>query len=213
MRLFYYLVLSLVLLCASTTASSAGGRVALSFDDGPDAVLTPWLLDILREAGVKATFCLVGQRVAMHPDIVRRMYAEGHELCNHSWSHPQLTAHNIGRELARTDAVIRAATGTVPAVLRAPYGDTRAVGSCYGGRPFVGWGATGNTEVWRYRVPSRVTHAAVHVNFGQVVLMHDIHRTTVVAVPAIIAGLLARGGTIVHASVLWNHHCTLRAAK
>ena len=204
----------LVALCyfLATSAAAAGGLVALSFDDGPDAHLTPRLLDILREAGITATFCLVGKRVAQHPDIVRRIYAEGHELCNHSWSHPVLTAGNVGPEISKTDAVIRAATGTVPAILRAPYGATGSVGHCYSGRPFVGWGGTGDTMDWRYRNAGRVTNTAVKVRPDEIVLMHDIHATSVAAVPGIIAGLRARGMSFVHASALWKHQCAPRVA-
>ena len=197
---------------ATTSAAMAGGRVALSFDDGPDASLTPRLLDILRDARVTATFCLVGKRVVQHPDIVRRIHAEGHELCNHSWSHPILTGGNVGLEISKTDAVIRTATGTVPAILRAPYGATGSVGSCHSGRPFVGWGGTGDTMDWRYRNAGRVTSVAVKVHSDEIVLMHDIHSTSVAAVPGIIAGLRARGMSFVHASSLWKHRCAARIA-
>ena len=64
-----------------------GTQVALTFDDGPDPRLTPRLLDLLAAAGVKATFCLIGRKAAAHPGIVARIAAEGHTLCNHSWSH------------------------------------------------------------------------------------------------------------------------------
>ena len=212
MRLFQCVVLAAFCYFLAVTAAAAGGRVALSFDDGPDAHLTPRLLDILRGAGVTATFCLVGKRVAQHPDIVRRIHAEGHELCNHSWSHPVLTAGNVGPEISKTDAAIRAATGTVPAILRAPYGAQGSVGSCYGGRPFVGWGGTGDTMDWRYRNAARVANAAVRVHSDEIVLMHDIHATSVAAVPGIIAGLRARGMSFVHASALWRHRCAPRIA-
>ena len=195
------------------TVAQAGGVVALSFDDGPDARLTPRLLDTLREAGVTATFCLVGQRVVQHPDIARRMYAEGHELCNHSWSHPILTGGNVAGQIGKTDAVIRAASGTTPRILRAPFGNTRHVGSCYGGRPFVGWGPTGDTMDWRYRLPARITRIASSVRSGEIVLMHDIRRTTIAAVPSIITGLKARGMRFVHSSELWRNACNGRHAK
>ena len=61
--------------------------VALTFDDGPDPVNTPLILDLLKQQGVKATFCLVGFRARDNPDLVRRIVAEGHTLCNHSWQH------------------------------------------------------------------------------------------------------------------------------
>ncbi|MBV1851623.1 polysaccharide deacetylase family protein [Catellatospora sp. NEAU-YM18] len=61
--------------------------VALTFDDGPDPINTPKMLDLLKQCGVKATFCLVGFRARDRPDLVRRIYEEGHTLCNHSWQH------------------------------------------------------------------------------------------------------------------------------
>lgn len=61
--------------------------VALTFDDGPDPINTPKILDMLKQCGVKATFCLVGFRARDRPDLVRRIYDEGHTICNHSWQH------------------------------------------------------------------------------------------------------------------------------
>jgi peptidoglycan-N-acetylglucosamine deacetylase len=95
--------------------------VALTFDDGPDPVNTPLILDLLKEQGVKATFCLVGFRARDNPDLVRRIAAEGHTLCNHSWQHDIQLAKKepdqIRDDLRRTNEAIRAA---VPGV-RIPY--------------------------------------------------------------------------------------------
>ncbi|MFM7375971.1 MAG: polysaccharide deacetylase family protein, partial [Chthoniobacterales bacterium] len=71
--------------------------VALTFDDGPHPELTPKLLDILRQNGVRATFYVIGRNVETYPDIARRIVAEGHEIANHSWSHPALTSLSAGR--------------------------------------------------------------------------------------------------------------------
>ena len=68
-----------------------GPYIAMTFDDGPHPVLTPRLLDMLKARGIKATFFLIGQNAAEYPDIVRRIAAEGHEIGNHTWNHPQLT--------------------------------------------------------------------------------------------------------------------------
>jgi peptidoglycan-N-acetylglucosamine deacetylase len=65
-------------------------RIALTFDDGPDPASTPAILDALARRGMRATFFLVGERAARHPDLVRRIAAEGHEIGNHSWDHPSL---------------------------------------------------------------------------------------------------------------------------
>ncbi|WP_290863719.1 polysaccharide deacetylase family protein [Hamadaea sp.] len=90
-------------------------NVALTFDDGPDPINTPKMLDMLKQCGVKATFCLVGFRARDHPDLVRRIVAEGHTVCNHSWQHlldlaaDERTDAYIKRDLEHTNQVIHAA--------------------------------------------------------------------------------------------------------
>src|SRR5690606_139212 len=69
--------------------------VALTFDDGPHVSLTPRLLDILKERDVQATFYVLGRNVQRHPEIARRIVAEGHEIANHSWSHPNLNGLSL----------------------------------------------------------------------------------------------------------------------
>jgi len=92
-----------------TTGSEA---VALTFDDGPDPINTPKILDLLRQCGVKATFCLVGVKVAAHPSVVRRIVSDGHTLCNHTWRHvTQLGTYGpdlIRQDLTDTSNAIRA---------------------------------------------------------------------------------------------------------
>ncbi len=87
--------------------------VALTFDDGPDPVLTPKLLDLLAKEKVRATFCVVGTQAKAFPDLVRRIAADGHALCNHSWNHSfklgRAKPEDIRADLARTNAAIRAA--------------------------------------------------------------------------------------------------------
>ena len=81
----------------------AAGQVALTFDDGPHAGLTPQVLDTLKRYRVRATFFVIGKNAAANPDLVRRMLAEGHSVGTHSWSHPYLTS--LGDEQARTEVV------------------------------------------------------------------------------------------------------------
>jgi peptidoglycan/xylan/chitin deacetylase (PgdA/CDA1 family) len=108
-----------------TTGSSA---VALTFDDGPDPVQTPKILALLAEHDVKATFCLVGQQVQKHPEIVAQIVAAGHTLCNHTWSHSLTIGKDkptaIRADLERTNAAIRAAVpGAQIPFFRAPGGN------------------------------------------------------------------------------------------
>jgi peptidoglycan/xylan/chitin deacetylase (PgdA/CDA1 family) len=93
--------------------------VALTFDGGPSSH-TPRVLSILRRHGARATFFLRGDAIPGRTDLLRRQLAEGHELANHSYSHPHLPSY---RQLARTSRLLRNATGFSPCVFRAPYGD------------------------------------------------------------------------------------------
>ena len=108
-----------------TTGSAA---VALTFDDGPDPVQTPKILDLLAKHQVKATFCLVGSQVRRHPDIVRQIVAAGHTLCNHTWDHSltigKARPAKIRADLRRTNAAIElAAPGAQVPFFRAPGGN------------------------------------------------------------------------------------------
>lgn len=100
--------------------------VALTFDDGPDPVDTPRLLDLLREKNVKATFFVVGQRAEQHPEIVRRAWEEGHLIGNHTWSHPPLfcflSPRRLRAEIARTSDCIGRICGGRTRYFRSPVG-------------------------------------------------------------------------------------------
>ncbi|TDB72121.1 polysaccharide deacetylase family protein [Micromonospora sp. KC721] len=93
--------------------STNSHRVALTFDDGPHPTYTPQVLDVLREFGVRATFCVVGENAQRHPDLIRAIVADGHTLCNHSWRHDvqlgQRSRDAIRADLLRTNEAIRAA--------------------------------------------------------------------------------------------------------
>jgi peptidoglycan/xylan/chitin deacetylase (PgdA/CDA1 family) len=109
----------------TVTGSSS---VALTFDDGPDPVNTPILLDLLGEQGVKATFSLVGWRARDNPDLVRRMLTEGHTVCNHSWQHlmdlGKRPPSYIEGDLTHTNQVIQTAVPGAPIrYFRAPGGN------------------------------------------------------------------------------------------
>lgn len=202
--------LAALALVSILTATARAGDVALTFDDGPHPTLTPRLLKMLDDAKVKATFCVVGELTAKYPHIVRRIAAEGHELCNHSWNHRLYKYGGGASQIERTDAAIRSAAGLTPAILRAPGGASGALGNCYGGRPFVNWNV--DTHDYKYRDAARV--ARVAGGASGIVLMHDIHATTVAAVPGMINALKARGARFVHASALWRSSCgTVARAK
>jgi peptidoglycan/xylan/chitin deacetylase (PgdA/CDA1 family) len=175
-----------------TTGSAA---VALTFDDGPDPVNTPLMLDVLAHCGVKATFCVVGYKVAQYPDVVRRIVAEGHTLCNHTWMHiMQLGTYGqarIRQDLQRTNDAIHAVVPNARvSYFRAPGGfwtaDYVTVAKQLGMTP-IDW----DVDPWDWNFSkygtgqSMTTHivSAVesHVRPGSIVLSHDNQKPTTVA--------------------------------
>ncbi|HYO19704.1 MAG TPA: polysaccharide deacetylase family protein, partial [Dermatophilaceae bacterium] len=104
----------------------SAGTVQLTFDDGPSPDFTPLILGTLRAWGARASFFVLGSKVQQYPDLVRQMIGEGHQVGNHSWSHPHLTTltrQQVRDELARTSAAIEDATGDAPMTWRPPYED------------------------------------------------------------------------------------------
>ncbi|ACL69401.1 LysM peptidoglycan-binding domain-containing protein [Halothermothrix orenii] len=102
-----------------------GYNIALTFDDGPDNIYTPKILDILKKYNVRATFFLMGSRADRYPDIVKRMVREGHIVANHTWSHVNLnktTSSRFYNEITNTSNTIKNHTSLTPALVRPPYG-------------------------------------------------------------------------------------------
>ncbi|TFW09439.1 polysaccharide deacetylase family protein [Oxalobacteraceae bacterium OM1] len=122
--------------------------VALTFDDGPDPIHTPPLLDALRAAGIPATFFLIGEKVERHPELVRRMVEEGHAIGGHTWSHSEITALSadaLAADLERCRAAMRAASGVDSVLFRPPRGKVNAAAIhrvCSRGYCLVHWTKT-----------------------------------------------------------------------
>lgn len=173
--------------------------VALTFDDGPHPVHTPVLLDILAQHRARATFYVIGALVRRYPDIVRRMVAEGHELGNHTWTHPTLSMLGNQRflsEIDRTQQVILDTVGHAPLTMRPPYGaiTTRQSRMLSAERnlPTIIWSV--DPQDWRRPGSAVVAQRMVSgARPGAIILAHDIHAPTVRAVPAALEGLRARG--------------------
>ena len=173
--------------------------VALTFDDGPHPELTPQLLDILRQNGVRATFYVIGRNVAAYPEIARRIVSEGHEIANHTYNHPALTsvgAAGLQRELASTTQIIEQTTGRRPTNMRPPYGAindrVRAAILRDHGLDVIMWSCDPldwkrpGAQVVRQRLVDGATP-------GGILLAHDIHPGTIEAVPGAIQDLKAKG--------------------
>ncbi|MEV4017456.1 polysaccharide deacetylase family protein [Nonomuraea angiospora] len=181
--------------------------VALTFDDGPGPY-TDTLLAYLAAYHASATFFVVGSNVVRYPRVLRRTVAAGHEIGNHTWSHPDLTRLSPARvrsQLGRTDQAIRAVTGVVPRLVRPPYGALNATVRRQTGRPMVLWSV--DTLDWRFRSSATVARRALRsVRPGSVILFHDIHPTTVRAIPRVLRKLAARGYRFVTVSQLFGGH-------
>ncbi|MEU6203923.1 polysaccharide deacetylase family protein [Micromonospora musae] len=177
-------------------------RVALTFDDGPDPQYTPQVLNALREFGVRATFCVVGEMAESHPDLVRAIVADGHTLCNHSWNHDitlgKRSPEVIRADLLRTNEAIRAAAPDAPIVwYRQPGGawtyPVVSVANALGMTP-LHW--TVDPSDWQAPGAARIAATVTsQIEPGSVVLMHDAggnRQGTVEALWQILPELTAR---------------------
>jgi peptidoglycan/xylan/chitin deacetylase (PgdA/CDA1 family) len=192
-----------------TRGPQEGKRLSLTFDDGPSEQFTGQVLDILREHQVPATFFVCGKNVEEHPDLLRRIVAEGHAVGNHTYSHLFVyfkSRRRMAEEIDRTQAIIEKVVGFRPKIFRPPYG-ARWFGLIptllERGMHLILWSATGYD--WRKDVPGITEAALRELKPGAVILLHDGRETrraaeidrsrTVLALPAIIAGARQRGYT------------------
>ncbi len=185
-----------------TTWSSVhvnGQFIAMTFDDGPSAQLTPRLLDILKERGMHVTFFVVGQNAKDHPEILKRAVAEGHEIANHSWSHPNLAKMSdeaVRSELNRTSEAIAAALGKTPNLMRPPYGSLSNAQRKWVHddlhMKIILWDV--DPLDWKRPGPSVVEQRILDgTRPGSIILSHDIHAPTIEAMPDTFDKLLAKG--------------------
>src|SRR5205809_3056791 len=185
-----------------------GPYIAMTFDDGPSATLTPKLLDLLAARHIKATFFVIGENVAEHPEIVARAAREGHEIGNHSWSHPnfaKMSEDRVRQQLWRTDDAIKNATGKRPTLLRPPYGsitarEKRWIHDEFGYRIIL-WDV--DPLDWKRPGPAVVRNRILkETQPGSIVLSHDIHPGTIEAMPSTFDALEAKGFKFVTVSEL-----------
>lgn len=176
-----------------------GPYIAMTFDDGPSDKLTPELLDLLAKHHIHATFFVIGKNVVAHPEILQRAVREGHEIGNHSWSHPafgKMGDASVRAELQKTDDAIKDAIGVRPTLMRPPYGSITArqkkwIHEEFGYRAIL-WDV--DPLDWKRPGPSVVTRRIVQeTRAGSIVLAHDIHPGTIKAMPDTFDQLEAKG--------------------
>lgn len=172
-------------------------RVALTFDDGPSEELTPWVLNTLREHGVRATFFVLGNRAKAHPEVLAAIDADGHEIGNHGWSHSSLRSlypQQIERELDDTNAAVFAATGKTPTLFRPPFGRyPKSSIALVAARAMdiVLWNADGRD--WDGDADAVVQRVVSQARPGAIILLHDRETATARALPRILEGLANKG--------------------
>ncbi|MFC6661321.1 polysaccharide deacetylase family protein [Deinococcus multiflagellatus] len=172
--------------------------VALTFDDAPHPLYTPLLLDLLRRAGVRATFFVIGRGAEHYPYFVQDLVRAGHLVGNHSYAHRPLRAlppAEVRRELARTSALLGALTSQPVTVFRPPGGGLSPAvrqAAAAQGLSTVMWSQ--NPGDYLGRTPGQLQRAFVQqLRPGQIVLLHDNVDATLQALPAMIRAAQAQG--------------------
>jgi cellulose synthase/poly-beta-1,6-N-acetylglucosamine synthase-like glycosyltransferase/peptidoglycan/xylan/chitin deacetylase (PgdA/CDA1 family) len=184
------------------------GRVALSFDDGPDPTWTPKILDALKARGAHAAFFVVGENVEANPSLVRREVAEGHLVGNHTTTHPDLaraSALRLELELRVTDRLLEWVSGTRPRLFRPPYHSDESLDEApnarvialASGQGYLTLGQDIDPEDFAHKDPREIVERVLaQARKGSVVLLHDgggDRAATVAALPLLFDALQAQG--------------------
>ena len=176
-------------------------EIALSFDDGPHPRLTPIILDILAEYGIKATFFMVGENVEYYPDAARAVVEAGHEIGNHTFSHRRfgkMTEHEMLDEISSCEEAISSVTENPVRFIRPPEGQMNSVMRRVVGTldyRIILWDV--DTRDWAHTPPAEITrHILDTVQAGDIILMHDFighDSPTPEALRMVLPELIARG--------------------
>jgi peptidoglycan-N-acetylglucosamine deacetylase len=203
-------------------------KVALSFDDGPDPEWTPKILDILKKYNVKGTFFMIGEVAEDYIGVMRRVYREGHEIGNHTWTHPdisEISTRQVDLELNLTERLFASELGVQPLYFRPPYSidqepDTNDQAAPVERIEGLGYVIVGNkidTNDWDEhprKTPQEIIDSVFQQikdmetkpwNRGSIILLHDgggDRSVTIATLPKLIEALRARGFEIVPVSEL-----------
>ncbi len=177
--------------------------VAITFDDGPDPLYTPQILDTLDQFQARATFFVVGTQAERYPSLLRTIVLRGHEVGTHSYSHLDLTRLSrqaVASDLGQADTAISRATGSRPRDLRPPYGFVNSFvleEAARLGYRVILWTDEHDTRDWKRPDPAVIVQRALaHAENGMILLLHDSggNRTqTLRALPIVLKALQERG--------------------
>lgn len=170
-----------------------GRTVALTFDDGPDPELTPAVLSILKETGAKATFFLIGEKAEKHPQLVKAILFDGHQIGNHSYCHSGklgfLSVSRLEEDLTQCNTILEKIAGRSVTLFRPPFGVTNPNYARVLSRlnlSSVGWSLRSYDTVIRNE-EKLVARLKEHLHDGAIILLHDTVAETVAALPDLIA--------------------------
>lgn len=207
--------------CAASGYDRPGQKLlALTFDDGPGPY-SDSILDTLKAHGAKATFFMNGNKVQKYAEQIRRMVAEGHQIANHTYDHPMLTKQSdakIKDEISSTARLLTQVTGLTGTgdtgfFLRPPYGDQNQRVRAAAGVPLVYWSV--DTQDWKYQSATRlVSYTGATARDGDIVLMHETHKSTAQGLGALLDDLQAKGFELVTVEeLLWRRGVTVQAGQ
>ncbi|EGP5602608.1 polysaccharide deacetylase family protein, partial [Enterococcus faecium] len=184
---------------SSSQIENLDRAIAITFDDGPNEITTPKILDILKRKNIQATFFMLGENVSRNKEIVKRIFDSGHEIGNHSFSHRQLTLlsdEEIKNEINDTDREIRKITGVTPSYIRPPYGSVNKIIANIGKRPFIEWSV--DSRDWESKNKEAIINEVKNQVYpGSILLFHDIQEATVEALPEVIDYLYSQNYKLV----------------
>jgi peptidoglycan/xylan/chitin deacetylase (PgdA/CDA1 family) len=173
-------------------------KVAVTFDDGPNPKFTPTILAELAKRKILSTFFLIGRNVKTWPSLAKSMHEQGHEVANHTFTHPTLSKLDdvaVADELRRGQDAIHAATGVTPKLFRPPYGAFR--------RTQASLATAEKLEILLWNVDPRdwaqpgiekiQSTIKTESKPGAIVLLHELHEQTLEALPSVLDDLQARG--------------------
>ena len=172
--------------------------VALTFDDGPNPNTTPVALELLKKYNAKATFFMVGRAVAGNENIIKQVVAEGHQIGNHSWSHPLLTKISLEEaksQINDTTEALKKASGQDVHIMRPPYGGINSAIQAAVDQSFILWDI--DTLDWKNRNTASIMKEVRKAQPGSIILMHDIHQTSIDALPTVLQYLTEQGFELV----------------
>ncbi len=180
--------------------------VALTFDDGPHYEYTDNILDELEKYNSVATFFVLGSRAEKNKDIIKRIAEGGNQIGNHTYDHKQLTKlsnKEITEEITKTSDIIYDITNIRPSLLRPTYGNVNDNVRLYSDAPLILWSI--DTLDWKSRNKKKIVNAALKkVRDGDIILMHDIYKSTAMAAEVIIKELSSKGFQLVTIEELYQ---------